>query len=59
MTNKASLFIQFTTDSISLYSDLKLTISYTAAYAITVTTITTNNTFLFTTAVTFWGEVNH
>jgi len=43
-----------------LYSDLQLTISNTEANATTVTTITiTTVTFLFTTAATFQGELNH
>ena len=45
-------------DSISLYSDLQLTISNTAANATTVTT-TTIITFLFIIAATFQGELNH
>ena len=48
----------FVVDSISLYSDLQLTVSNTAANATTITT-TTIITFLFTIAATFQGELNH
>ena len=49
---------RITTDSTSLYSDLQLTISTTTANATNVTT-TIIITFLFTTAATFQGVLNH